>query len=95
MAVLTGDGALHVLPEGRRVGGGPCAVVQRRSGGQSVIHGTCILQRVASEPTALDLGAQYRLVLADGRSLEVRILKRSLTTCGPEVVRFEGPGALD
>jgi hypothetical protein len=94
MAVLTTDGALLALPRGQRVGGGPCALVQRRRGGIDVVHGTCILQRRAERPTPLDGAAEHRLVLADGRALTVRILKHSLTDCGPEIVRFEGPGQL-
>jgi hypothetical protein len=92
--VLTADGSLEALPTGRRVGGGPCALVQRRAGGQLVVHGTCILQRFAEQPTPIDLDATHRLVLGDGRSVEVRILKHSMTSCGPEIVRFEGPGTL-
>jgi hypothetical protein len=94
MAVLTGDGSLHTLPDGQRVGGGPCAIVQRRAGDGPRVHGTCILQRQAETPTPLDLAAPHRLVLTDGRAIEVRILKQSLTSCGPEIVRFEGPGTL-
>jgi hypothetical protein len=94
VAVLTADGSLEALPAGRRVGGGPCALVQRRSGGVTVVHGTCILQRVAEHPTPIDVDAAHRLVLADGRSVQVRILKHSITSCGPEIVRFEGPGTL-
>jgi hypothetical protein len=94
VAVLTTDGALYALPAGQRVGGGPCAIVQRRSAGRDVVHGTCILQRLAAEPTPLDLSAPHQLVLPDGRAVEVRILKHSITSCGPEIVRFEGPGQL-
>ncbi|HZQ97611.1 MAG TPA: hypothetical protein VFC93_02225 [Chloroflexota bacterium] len=94
MAVLTTDGALVAVADGRRVGGGPCALVQRRVGGQPIVHGTCVLQRYATEPTPLDAGAPHRLVLPDGRAVDVRILKHSLTSCGPEIVRFEGPGEL-
>lgn len=94
MAVLTGDGWLQALDDGRRVGGGPCAIVQRRNGNGPFVHGTCILQKAAETPTPLDLDAPHRLVLADGRAIEVRILKRSLTSCGPEIVRFEGSGTL-
>ena len=28
------------------------------------------------------------------RSIDVRILKHSMSSCGPEIVRFEGPGSL-
>lgn len=94
MAVLTGDGSLHALEDGRRVGGGQCAIVQRRGASGPLVHGTCILQKAAETPTALDLDAPHRLVLADGRSIEVRLLKRSLTSCGPEIVRFEGRGTI-
>jgi hypothetical protein len=94
MAVLTTDGALLALPTGQRVGGGPCALVQRHRGGAAVVHGTCILQRVAQRATAIDRDAEHRLVLPDGRALTVRILKHTLTDCGPEIVRFEGPGEL-
>ena len=94
MAVFTTDGALHVLPRGERVGGGPCALVQRRRGPIEVVHGTCVLQRRAERPTPIDATAAHRLVLADGRALTVRILRHSLTDCGPEIVRFEGPGQL-
>jgi len=94
MAVLTTDGALHALPRGERVGGGPCALVQRRRGGTDLVHGTCILQRRAERTTPVDATLEHRLVLADGRTLTVRILKHTLTDCGPEIVRFEGPGRL-
>jgi hypothetical protein len=94
MAVLTTDGALHALPRGERVGGGPCALVQRRRGGIDVVHGTCVLQRRAERPTPIDAAAEHRLVLSDGRALTVRILRHSLTDCGPEIVRFEGEGQL-
>lgn len=94
MAVLTGEGTLLRLPDGERVGSGPIALVQRRAGGELVVHGTCILQRVAETKSQVDLAASHRLVLADGRAIEVRILKHSLTSCGPEIVRFEGPGSL-
>jgi hypothetical protein len=94
MAVLTREGSLHAIDDGRRVGGGPCALVQRRGASGPLVHGTCILQMTAETPTPLDLEAPHRLVLADGRAIDVRILKRSLTSCGPEIVRFEGPGTL-
>jgi hypothetical protein len=94
MAVLTGDGSLHALDDGRRVGGGPVAIVQRRGADGPLVHGTCILQKAAETPTPLDLEAPHRLVLADGRAIDVRIVKRSLTSCGPEIVRFEGPGTI-
>jgi hypothetical protein len=94
MAVLTTDGALYALPLGQRVGGGPCALVNRRRGGADVVHGTCILQRQAQRATPIDAAAEHRLILPDGRTLTVRILKHSLTDCGPEIVRFEGPGLL-
>jgi hypothetical protein len=95
MAVLTTDGALHVLADDRRVGGGPCALVEKRlRGGEFVVHGTCILQRQAEYATVIDADADHRLVLPNGQALTVRILKHSLTSCGPEIVRFEGPGRL-
>jgi hypothetical protein len=94
MAVLTTDGALLALPDQRRVGGGPCALVQRRRGQADVVHGTCILQRRAERRTPIDADAEHRLVLSDGRALTVRILRHTLTDCGPEIVRFEGPGQL-
>ena len=84
MTSLQGD--LRTIADDRRVGGGLCAIALR---GER-LQGTCILQRVASAPTPLDLGAPHRLVLADGRSAEVRIVKHSLSDCGPEIVRFEG-----
>ena len=94
MAVLKGEGAL-LAPDGRRVGGGPCAVVQRRrADGEPIVHGTCILQRFAEIPTPLDLEAEHDLVLEGGRSVRVRIVKLTMTSCGPEIVRFEGPGRL-
>ena len=94
MAVVRSDGVLFTVDGGSRVGGGPCALVQRRVGGQDVVHGTCILQPRATQETPLDAGAPHRLVLPDGLTAEVRILKRSMTSCGPEIVRFEGPGQL-
>jgi hypothetical protein len=90
VAVLSLHGDLETLPDGRHVGGGPCALVQRGR----LVHGTCILQRVANAPTPIDPSAPHRLILTGGRSVEVRILKHSLTSCGPEIVRFEGEGQL-
>jgi len=94
VAVLASLGELLRLTDQVRVGGGPCALVQRHSGGQPLVHGTCILQRVAETPSDIDVAADHRLVLEDGRSVEVRIVKHSMTDCGPEIVRFEGPGRL-
>ena len=86
MPVTSLHGDLRTLDDDRRVGGGLCAIALR--GGR--LQGTCILQRVATARTPLDAGAEHRLVLADGRSAEVRIVKHSLSDCGPEIVRFEG-----
>ena len=94
VAVTTTDGSLLALPGGERVGGGPCALVERRVGEAVFVHGTCILQRFATAPTPLDAEAPHRLLLPDGQAIEVRILKHSMTRCGPEIVRFEGPGRL-
>jgi hypothetical protein len=86
MAVTSLQGDLRTLDDDRRVGGGLCAIALR--GGR--LRGTCILQRFATAWTPLDADAPHRLVLADGRSGEVRIVKHSLSDCGPEIVRFEG-----
>jgi hypothetical protein len=86
MAVTSLQGDLRTVPDDRRVGGGLCAISLR--GGR--LHGTCILQRVATAPTGLDAAEPHRLVLADGRSVQVRIVRHSLSDCGPEIVRFEG-----
>lgn len=92
MAVSTGNGDLLLLPDERRVGGGPCALVERRDrDGRALVHGTCILQRLAIEPTPLDPDGAYRLRLGDGRLVDVRIVKHTMSACGPEIVRFEGP----
>lgn len=92
---MTSEGALHTLPGQHRVGGGPCAIVQRRDrDGSPLVHGTCILQRFATEPTPIDATAPHQLVLPDGTALHVRIIKHTMTACGPEIVRFEGPGTL-
>jgi hypothetical protein len=90
VAVLSLHGDLETIPDGRRLGGGPCALVQRGPR----VHGTCILQKVATARTPIDPAAPHRLLLAGGRSVDVRILKHSLTACGPEIVRFEGEGQL-
>jgi len=90
VAVLSLHGDLETIPDGRRVGGGPCALVQRGT----LVHGTCILQKIATTRTSIDPDAPHRLLLTGGRSVDVRILKHSLTACGPEIVRFEGEGRL-
>jgi hypothetical protein len=90
VAALSLHGDLETIPDGRRVGGGPCALVQR---GQRV-QGTCILQQFASVRTPIDPDVPHRLLLTGGRSVDVRIVKHSLTACGPEIVRFEGEGPL-
>jgi hypothetical protein len=86
MAVTSLQGDLRTIGDDRRVGGGLCAIALR--GGR--LRGTCILQRVATSRTPLDAAVAHRLVLADGRSAEVRITKHALSECGPEIVRFEG-----
>jgi hypothetical protein len=77
------------------VGGGPCAIVNRRDRlGDSIIHGTCILQRLAVQPTRIDADARYELCLDDGRTYGVRVVRQSMSACGPEILRFEGPGQI-
>jgi hypothetical protein len=86
MAVRSLHGDLHSLVDDRRVGGGLCAIALRGDR----LRGTCILQRFATARTPVDAAAPHRLLLADGLSVDVRIVKHTLTDCGPEIVRFEG-----
>jgi len=89
LAVVTGTGSLWDLA-GRRVGGGPIALVQRATpSGAPCLHGTCVLQKIAAERTPIDGSAPHELRFADDRSAIVRIVRHTLTSCGPEIVRFE------
>jgi hypothetical protein len=86
MAATSLGGVLRTVADDSPVGGGICAIAVR----DGQLRGTCILQRVATIATPLDAAQPYRLVLADGRSTQVRIVKHSMSGCGPEIVRFEG-----
>ncbi len=95
VAVTMSNGDLYSTFDGRRIGGGPCAIVNRRdSTGMSIVHGTCILQRIAELRTEIDTAVEHRLELPENRSILVRIVRHTMTSCGPEIVRFEGPGSL-
>ena len=95
MAVLTGNGDLYSTLDDRRIGGGPCAIVNRRgSNGTNIVHGTCILQKVAEVRTVIDPDVDLRLILPNHQAIIVRIVRHTLTSCGPEIVRFEGPGTM-
>ena len=94
MAVMTSNGDLYSTLDHKRVGGGPCAIVNRKNAqGTPIVHGTCILQKIAEVPTPIDPEHELRLVLPDGREARVRVVRQTMTSCGPEILRFEGPGS--
>ena len=90
---MTSNGDLFSTLDASRIGGGPCAIVNRRNAqGMPIVHGTCILQKVALSKTAVDPDRELILVLPDGREARVRVVRHTMTSCGPEILRFEGPG---
>ncbi|TAK21274.1 MAG: hypothetical protein EPO26_15190 [Chloroflexota bacterium] len=75
--------------DGVRVAGGPVALAMRAGAdGARRARGTCILQRFANGPTAIDPDERLSLRLDDGREMPIRLLRVTMTACGPEIAHF-------
>lgn len=92
--MVTRNGKLRRPGDGREFGVAPCALVARHGPAGPMIHGTCIVRLAPEGPPELGSAQSLDLVLDDGRIVPVRVVKHTSSDCGPEIVRFEGPGRL-